>query len=171
MLYVSDALTAIACSHPHVQGPPLPVQPLHLRRDGDGRVQVRVTGARVRVVERRRDQPVGLDLRDPGRAGAGQGGVRLEVGERPSPGRLMRQLNLPADLLVAERPQRRDRLHRGEHQVHPSDRLPSRLGGPGVEPFQLSAVERVPVLSLAEQLGRDVPAHQVRSGPRSGRAP
>jgi len=79
------------------------------------------------MVERCRDQPAGLDLGDPGGAGPGQRGMLLEVGQRPLPGRLVGLLHLPADPLLAERPQRRDGLDRGEDQVHAGDRLTRRL--------------------------------------------
>ena len=44
-------------------------------------VQVRVPRAGVVVVKGRDDQAVGVDLRDPARAGAGQRPVGLDVGQ------------------------------------------------------------------------------------------
>jgi hypothetical protein len=48
-------------------------------------VQVRVPGARVPVLERRRDQPVGLDLRDPAVPGPGERRVLLDQVQRLAP--------------------------------------------------------------------------------------
>lgn len=55
-----------------IQGQPATIQGLHLVRDRDVGVQVRVAGAGVTVGERGRDQPCDVDLPDAGAAGAGE---------------------------------------------------------------------------------------------------
>jgi len=113
------------------------------------------------VVERRRDEPVRVDLGDPGCAGPGQRGVLLHVCERPPPGGLVGLLDLPADPLVAQGPQHRHRLDRGEDQVDTGHRLPRRLRGPSDERLQLAIVGRITLLCLTEELGSDVPPDQI----------
>jgi len=99
--------------HPQVQRPPLPVQALHLRRDRDVRMQVRVPRPGIGVVDRGRHETPGVDLRNPGGAGPRQRRVLLHIRERPPPGRLMSLLDLSADPLVAQSPQHRHGLDPG----------------------------------------------------------
>ena len=57
--------------HPAVDRQPAPVEGLHLVRDRDVGVQIRVAGPAVAVGERGRDQPADVDLPDPAVARSG----------------------------------------------------------------------------------------------------
>ena len=64
--------------HPAVDGQPASVEGLHLVRDRDVGVQVRVAGPAVAVGERGRDQASDVDLPDALRPGPGEQGVLLD---------------------------------------------------------------------------------------------
>ena len=80
---------------------------LHLVRDGDVGVQVRVAGAGVAVGERGRDQPRYVDLTDPVGARPGEQGVLLDERQRVGDGRVVGPFDLRRHLRSGDRPQGR----------------------------------------------------------------
>ena len=64
--------------HPAVDRQPASVEGLHLVRDRDVGVQIRVAGPAVAVGERGRDQAADVDLPDPLRPGPGEQGMLLD---------------------------------------------------------------------------------------------
>ena len=68
--------------HPSVDGQPASVEGLHLVRDCDVGVQIRVASPAVPVGKRGRNQAADVDLPDPLRPSPGEQGVLLNEGQR-----------------------------------------------------------------------------------------
>ena len=109
--------------HPSVDGQPPSVEGLHLVRNGDVSMQIRIPGSGVAVGERGRDQAAYVDLPNPVPALPGEQSVAFDEAQRILHRSLMRPLNLRRDVRVGDRPQRRHRLDRGEGQVIAGNRL------------------------------------------------
>ncbi len=104
-----------------VQGAPAPVAAADLVQHQGVGVQLRITGPRGAVVEHRGHEPVGAHLGVPVAADPGERRVGVQVVQRSAHRGGVRAADGAADLLVAERPQRADRLRRGERQVVTGD--------------------------------------------------
>jgi hypothetical protein len=121
-------------------------------------VQIRVTGARVPVRERGRDQPVHLDLGDATLTAAGVGRVLLQPTDRVRDGVVVGSLDNRGDLPWRERPQRGHALDRREGQVIPRNSGGGLPGDPGQMTRQFPGVDRVTAVGLGEHRGGDVAA-------------
>ena len=143
---------------PAVDRQPPPGQGLHLVRDRDMGVQVRVAGAGVAVGERGGDQPGDVHLAYPARTLPGEQRLILDEPQRLRDRGLMGLLDPRRDRRVGERPQRRHRLHRGERQVVPPDRRRRRPGPAGQRRRQLQVTLRVTALLLPEPFRRQLAA-------------
>jgi hypothetical protein len=93
--------------HPSVDRQPPSVKSLHLVRDGDVSVQIRVTSSRVAVGERGRDQAGDVDLPNPVPALPGEQCVAFEEVQCILHGSLVRLLDLRGHLRGGDRPQAR----------------------------------------------------------------
>jgi hypothetical protein len=91
---------------PAVNGQPASVEGLHLVRDRDVGVQIRVTGSGVAVGERGRHEAGHIDLPDPVSALSGEQCVAFDEVECILHGSLMRPLDLRNEGRVGDRPQR-----------------------------------------------------------------
>ena len=144
--------------HPPIDAQPLPLGRLHLVRDRDVRVQIRVTGPAVPVGESSGHQPLDVDLTDPVGASSAVQRVRLDERQRVLDRRLVRQLDPRGQRRVGQGPQRADRLHRAERQVETGNRgrlRPRVLGDRG---RQLAGIGRVAAVLGAEELRADLRA-------------
>jgi hypothetical protein len=113
-----------------------------LRDQGHGGLRVMWAGSKT---QRGGDQPVGVDLRDAGRAASGARGVNLDVGEGSSPRRLVRSLDLATNFIVTKRLQHRHRLSPAWRPGRPRRRaavaaLPRREQP--VAPYKVGLVDR-----------------------------
>ena len=122
--------------HPPVDRQPASVEGLHLVRDRDVGVQIRVAGPAVAVGERGRDQASDVDLPDPLRPGPGEQGMLLDERQRV----LARRPGGP----VRSRPP-------------PPDRRPPTRSRP-TSPARTSGHSRRPSVFAAASLSRSVPA-------------
>jgi len=129
-------------------------------------VQVGVTGPRVAVAERGREDPGGVQLLHPVAATAGAHRVPLQPRQRVLDGGVVRGGDLVRDSLGGDRPQRRHRFDRGEAQVEPGDGGSRRPGMAGDERGQLAGVLRGTAVLPGEHVPADVGAHP---GPLRGR--
>ena len=93
--------------HPSVDGQPASLEGLHLVRDSDMGVQIRITGSAVAVRERGRDQPGDIDLPDTVPSLPGAQGVAFDEGQRIPYRSLVRSFDLRGDVDVGDRPQAR----------------------------------------------------------------
>ena len=125
---------------PGVHRPPPAVRSLDLVRDHDVGVQVRVAGAGVPVVERRRQHPPRGHLRGPTGAGAGPQRGRFKVGQGVVDRGAVRLRDRLLRRRVGEGPQHAGGLRHGEREVEPGDRLRPRPG-------------RLDLLDLGDHLG------------------
>ena len=91
--------------HPSVDGQPASVEGLHLVRNRDMGVQIRVAGSGVAVGERGRDQAGHVDLPDPVPALPGEQCVAFDEGQRILHRSLVRPFDLCGDVRVGDRPQ------------------------------------------------------------------
>ena len=112
-----------------VEGAPFAIMDgLHLVRDHHMRVQMRVTRSRVVVIERRRDHPGHIRLRNrpiaPCRADTGCGNLTLDERNHLRNRRVMRVRNQRLRARVGHRPQYRCGLRNREREIEPSNRLP-----------------------------------------------
>ena len=140
--------------HPAVDGQPASVEGLHLVRDRDMGVQIRVTGSAVAVGERGRHQAADVDLPDPVSALPGEQGVAFDEGQRILHGSLVRSFDLRGDVRVGDRPQRRHRLDRGEGQVIAGNRLGARTRLLGDGGGDLAGIDRIAAMLGSEELPR-----------------
>nr|WP_229670163.1 hypothetical protein [Microlunatus endophyticus] len=118
---------------PPIQGSPLTVQALHLVRNRHMRVQVRVAGTRVPMIEHRRDHPGRIDLRLPLSPGTGIGGIAFQPVDRIGNRRLMSLMDLSTCRYRPQAPQHRNRLHRREDKVITRHRRLGRSSGSGIQ--------------------------------------
>jgi hypothetical protein len=109
--------------HPSIDGQPAPVEGLHLVRNSDMGVQIRIPVPGVTVHKRRRDQAADVDLPDPVPSLPAEQCVAFDEGQRIVYGGLVRLFDLCRDVRVGDRPQARYRLDWGEGQVIAGDRL------------------------------------------------
>ena len=140
--------------HPSVDGQPASVEGLHLVRDGDVGVQIRVTGSGVAVGERGRHQAADVDLPDPVSALSGEQGVAFDEVQRILHGSLVRSFDLRGDVRVGDRPQGRHRLDRGEGQVIAGNRLGARTRLLGDGGGDLAGIDRIAAMLGSEELPR-----------------
>ncbi len=121
-------------------------------------VQVRIRGTIVVVIEPGHQQTLGLDLARTAGPAAGVDHLVLDPLQRLGHRLRMGFFDRGLDLLVAEPPQQRHRLHRREHQVITGHRLPN-LG--------VLLGDELPHLLLAEQVGLlALPAAKMLAGGR-----
>ncbi len=104
--------------HPAVDGQPASVEGLHLVRDRDMGVQIRVAGPAVAVGERGRDQAADVDLPDPLRPGPGEQGMLLNERQRVLHGGLMGAFDDGRNGRFGDRPQGRDLTSPGRTSGH-----------------------------------------------------
>jgi hypothetical protein len=113
--------------HAPIQSPPRAVRPLHAIGNYNVSVQLRVAAATVPVIERRRDHPAGIQLRDAAIAAPGERRMLLNQRQHVGDSLVLCRHDLLLDPHIGSRPQRRNRLHRRERQVEASHRLPRLL--------------------------------------------
>ena len=109
---------------PPVQGAPPAVHALHLVRDDQVGVQVRVPGAGVPVIERGGDHPADPHALGAGVADAGAGHPLLHEPQHIGDGLPVRPRDQLPGGLVGQRPQHAHRLRHRERQVEPGHRVP-----------------------------------------------
>ena len=134
-----------------VERRPAPVVRLDEVGDEDVRVQLRVTGARGPVPERRRDEPAPSHADRAGRAATRNRSLPLEIGERVAHGRLMGAANRRPQSLVPDPEEHADALGRGEGDVEARDarcgmtteRLAGRRVGSFEHPPERGAVDAI----------------------------
>jgi hypothetical protein len=141
---------------------------LHLVADRDVSVQVRVPGARVAVVERRGDQPSGVDLFDAVGAHAGKGRVVFEEGQSVGDGFVVAGFDGFGDVAGRYRPKGGHRFYRREGEVVTGDRgggLPAVASDEAAE-FALVGGRSIVVIGeqLAPDCGADAGADVGRDG-------
>jgi hypothetical protein len=100
--------------HPSVDRQPASVEGLHLVRDRDMGVQIRVPSPAVPVGERGGDQASDVDLPDPLRPGPGEQGMLLDERQRLLDSVLMGPFDHSRHRRISDRPQGGHRLHRRE---------------------------------------------------------
>jgi hypothetical protein len=113
--------------HPPIQSPPRAVRALYTVRDHHVSVQLGIAAAAVPVIERRRDHPTGIQLSDAAIAAPGERRVLLDQRQHVGDSVVIGRHDLLLRSHVGRCPERRDRLHRRERQVEPSDCLPRLL--------------------------------------------
>ena len=162
--------------HPAVDRQPASVEGLHLVRHRDVGVQIRVAGPAVAVGERGRDQASDVDLPDALRPGPGEQGMLLDERQRVLHRGLMGPFDHSRHRRISDRPQRRDRLHRGERQVITGHRLCPRPRVFRDLSRQLPGIHRLPAMlgqeELAGHLGphpRPISSRQRSVGGQAGR--
>ena len=147
---------------PAVDRQPTPVEGLHLVRDRDMGVQIRIPGPAVAVHERRRDQTADVDLPHPLRPGPGVQGVVFDEPQRIRDRGMMGGFDDRRRALVGHRPQGGDRFDGGEGQVVAGDRI-------GFRPRQFrdraGDLPRHPPAAGHAQRGRTRPRPRSGSGP------
>ena len=133
--------------HLPIEGAPLAVVGvLHLVRDRDMGVQVRLSRARITVHERCRDQPVHLHVPHTLRAASGVGDFVFEPFKRRCDGRVVRVGHGISDVAIPQRPQHRRALDRRERQVVPGHGLAVRACGTRDVRVQLALIGCTSVL-------------------------
>ena len=152
--------------HPPVDRQPASVEGLHLVRDRDVGVQVRVAGPAVPVGERGRNQAPDVDLPDALWPGPGEQGMLLDERQRVLDGGLMGPFDRGRHRRIGDRPQGRHRLHRRERQVITRNRLRPRPRIFRDLSRQLPGINR-----LAAMLGEEELAGPPRSAPGPGLQP
>ncbi len=125
---------------------------LHLVRDRDVRVQVRIACSGVAMREGRRDDAVGLHLPDAVAAAPGVDRQLLHEAEAVRDGLVVAALDHVGDLRVGQRPQGRHRLHWGEGGVVAGNAAAHWPRGPDDETGQLAGVHRLAAEALVEVL-------------------
>ena len=141
-----------------VDGQPLAVPRLHLVRDRDVGVQIRVARPRIAVRERSPDQPPCLDLTRPVLAFAGEQHLALDERQRIGNGRIVRGFDDVGHLARGDSPQRDDGFDRAERQVETGHRG---LPGSGVSRHrrrQLPSILRLTPVLADEELPRHLAA-------------
>jgi hypothetical protein len=147
----------LAVQRPRVERPPYAVGAAHPSGNQDMGVQLRVTGPRRAMDERRGQESLGVDLAHSRLALTAEGGVVLQIVQRRGHGGVVRVAHLHADLAADRGPQRRHGLRCRERQVPPGHPIravphPIRLAEALVRP-------RVHAVEQAHQLLRcDLPA-------------
>ena len=90
--------------HPAIDRQPAPVQGLHLVRDRDVGVQIRVSSPAVPVGECRGNEASDVDLTDPLWPGPGEQGMLLDKGQGVPDGALMGPFNRGRHRRIGDRP-------------------------------------------------------------------
>ncbi len=149
LVYVAERLL-MPLQQPGVERPPTTVAGLHLRRDHDMGVQLRIVGTARRLAEHRSGQPAGVGVEPcPVRADAGRRPIPLDHRHRGVDGPVV---TLGEPVVARESPQHRHRLRRRERRVIARHRL-------GDVAVPVDPVEQLTPEDLA---GDRVPARQER---------
>ena len=128
--------------HASVQGEPATVVGLHLVRDRDMGMEVRVASTGVAVGEGGRDETADGHLANAGTAGARERDLALQPGDRVLDRRCVGGFDLAGDVGGSKGPQHRDGLDRREGEVVAGDRLGELSRLDRQEPGQLPFVVR-----------------------------
>src|SRR4029450_691649 len=140
-------------------GEPPSIKGLHLVRDGNMGVQIRIPSTGVAGRERRGHQTRAIDRPERVSSLPGEQRVPFDEAQRVSYRSLMREFDLTCELRVGDRPQRRHRLDRGEGQVIAGYRLGAGRRPLGGRSGDLAGVDRVAAMLVSEELPRDLGAH------------
>ena len=155
--------------HPAVDGQPPSVEGLDLVCHRDVGVQVRVAGPAVPVGERGGDQAADVDLPDALRPGPGEQGMLLDERQRVLDRGLMGLFDHSRHRRIGDRPQGRDRLHRGERQVIAGNCSVFRPRVFRDLSRQLSGIHRLAAMRAARKTPGHLGPHPLRSVRRQRR--
>ena len=157
MLYRSEAATLFLKNGRPSSANHRPSHGLHLVRHRDVGMQIRVPGAGIAVGERRRDEPVHLDLGDAALPRLVYVAFRSSQVDRVRDGVVV-GCSMIARVARGEHPQGGDALDGGERQVEARDRGGGLPRDSGQVPGQLAGMDRITAVGFGEHLGCDVAA-------------